>query len=103
MSLSRPTVSRRRDIKAAIAAHNHDDRERLLLPPEAARLLEVMFPRGSVCQRGFWSLVALGFDERALRALLRALTDAGFLTKDEPPRPRGVAATYHLHLPPRQP
>jgi hypothetical protein len=100
MSPSRSTVSRRRDIETAIAAYNADQAARLLLPPEATRLLEVMFPRGSVCQRGFWSLVALGFDERALRALLRALTEAGFLSKDEPPRPRGVAATYHLHLPP---
>ena len=99
MSPSRPTAPRKRDIEAAVAAYNDSDGA-FLLPPEAARLLEVMFPRGSVCQRGFWSLVALGFDERALRALLRALTDAGFLSKDEPPRPRGVAATYHLHLPP---
>ena len=38
-------LSRRREIEAAIAAHNSADRE-TLLPPSAARLLAVMFPRG---------------------------------------------------------
>jgi hypothetical protein len=102
MSGCREAATRRRDIEAAIAAYNADQAARLLLPPEATRLLAVMFPRGSVCQRSFWSLVALGFDARALRPLLWALTDAGFLSKEEPARPRGVVATYRLHLPPVQ-
>jgi hypothetical protein len=89
-------LSRRTEIEAAIAAHNSADRE-TLLPPDAARLLRAMFPRGSVCQRRLEDLVAEGFDKKTLPRLLRSLIDAGFLTKEST---RGFASTYRLHLPP---
>ena len=89
-------MSRRTEIEAAIAAHNSADRE-TLLPPDAARLLRAMFPRGSVCQRRLEDLVAEGFDKKTLPRLLRSLIDAGFLTKEST---RGFASTYRLHLPP---
>jgi hypothetical protein len=89
-------LSRRTEIEAAIAAHNRDDREKLLLPPDAARLLALMFPRGTVYHRSVRSLVAKGFDKTTLRRLLLALIDAGFLSK-EPGQP-GLVGTYHLHL-----
>jgi hypothetical protein len=37
-----------REIEAAIAAYNETDPD-MLLPPEAARLLAVMFPTGDLC------------------------------------------------------
>jgi hypothetical protein len=90
----------KRDIEAAIAAYNATDPE-ALLPPEAARLLAVMFSRGSVCRRSLDDLAAEGIDRRSVSRLLRALVEAGFLSKE-----RGVNRapnTYHLHLPPRRP
>jgi hypothetical protein len=68
-----------------------------LLPPAAARLLAVMFRRGSVCQRSLDDLATGGFDRRSLPKLLRGLVEAGFLSKDRRPR---VPNTYTLHLPP---
>jgi hypothetical protein len=91
-------LPRKRDIEAAIAAYN-DAAQALLLPPEAARLLAAMFSRHSVCQRSLQDLAGEGFDERALRRLLRGLIEAGFLSK-EPPSGR-IPTTYRLHLPPR--
>ena len=76
-------LSRRREIEAAIAAHNSADRE-TLLPPSAARLLTVMFPQDNVCQRRLLELEAEGFDGRTLRRLLQALVDAGFLPTERP-------------------
>jgi hypothetical protein len=93
-------LSRRTEIKAAIAAHNRDDRQKLLLPPDAARLLALMFPRGTVCRRSVPSLAAEGFDRRTLPHLLESLIDVGFLSKE--PGRRGFIGTYYLHLPPRR-
>jgi hypothetical protein len=87
---------RRREIEAAIAAHNDADREPFL-PPEAGRLLAVMFPAGDVCQRRLNDLAAEGFSKRPLRRLLQALVMAGLLSKAGPGRP--VISSYHLHLP----
>ena len=89
-------LSRRREIEAAIAAHNSADNE-TVLPPSAVRLLAVMFPRGDVCQRSLLELEAEGFDRRTLRGLLRALVNAGFLFKERTWGP--VANIYRLHLP----
>ena len=96
-------MPRKRDIEAAVAAHNATDGpKQTLLPPEAASLLFVMFPRRSVCQRRLDDLAAEGFDRRALPRLLRALIDAGFLSKEPSQGP--IIGTYRLHLPPqRQP
>jgi hypothetical protein len=88
---------RRKEIAAAIAAHNAAEGG-TLLPPEAVRLLAVMFRQSSVCQRRQKDLAAEGFN---LRPLLRALIAAGFLSRE---RGRGVGAIniYRLHLPPRR-
>ena len=92
-------MSRRTEIEAAIAAHNRDDREKLLLPPDTARLLALMFPRGTVCRRSVLSLAAEGFNRRTLPRLLGSLVDTGFLSKEQ--GSRRVANTYRLHLPPQ--
>ena len=88
------------DIEAAIAAYNSADPERFVLPPFAAQLLAVMFPRDTVCRCSVTNLATTGgFDRNAVRKLLVSLADAGFLTKEGP---SGTTATYHLHLPPRR-
>ena len=93
-------MPRKRDLEAAIAAHNATDgQKQTLLPPEAARLLTVMFPRRSVCQRRLDDLADEGFDRRSLPRLLRALIDAGFLSKEPSHGP--IISTYRLHLPPQ--
>ena len=92
-------MSRKKDIEAAIAAYNDTDRE-ILLPPEAARLLSVMFGRSSVCQVRLEDLVPEGFDKRTLQKLLRGLDDAGFLSKGRAHHGQGAPLTYYLHLPP---
>ena len=88
----------RRDIEAAVAAYNATDPD-MLLPPEAAQLLTIMFPRGDVCQRSLAHLTAVSGDsmKRGTR-LLRLLVDAGFLSKEE--SLGRVANVYRLHLPP---
>ena len=94
-------MPRIRNIETAIAAYNATDRKTPLLPPEAVRLLGVMFPRDNVCQRSLASLVADGFDRRTAASLVRSLLEAGFLSK-EPGQRSGVALIYRLHLPPRR-
>ena len=94
-------MPRREEIEAAIAAHNNDEREKLLLPPIAACLLAVMFPRDTVFRRSVASLRAEGFDRRTLRRLVEALVETGFLSRDEQRR-RGIVCPYRLHLPPRR-
>jgi hypothetical protein len=93
-------LPRRTEIEAAIAAYNRDDRELLLLPPDAARLLALMFPRGTVCRRSIVSLVQEDFDKGTLRKLLNSLSVAGFVSKEM--SRRGIVVTYRLHLPPRR-
>ena len=88
----------RAEIEAAVAAYNAADREPLL-PPEAMRLLAVMFPSGDVCQRSLADLMAATNDrKRRVERLLRLLMATGFLSKEES---RGrIANLYRLHLPP---
>ena len=93
-------MPRREEIEAAIAAYNDDDRQRLLLPPEAARLLATMFPRVTVYRGTVARLVEEGSNRRTVIRLLDGLVEAGFLSK-EAGRP-GVSGVYHLHLPPRR-
>jgi hypothetical protein len=90
---------RRDDIAAAVAAHNATDPEELL-PPAAARLLIIMFPRSDVCQRSLNDLAAEGIDRRVVSRLLRALVEAGFLSKLS--GQSSATNTYRLHLPPRR-
>jgi hypothetical protein len=93
-------LPRRREIEAAIAAHNRStDPRTLLLPPEAVRLLAVMFPRHTLCRRSVTSLVQERFDRGTLRKLLNSLTAAGFLSKEM--SRRGIVVSYRLHLPPQ--
>jgi hypothetical protein len=94
-------LPRKRDIEAAIAAHNREDREPFL-PPDAVRLLAVMFRRSSVCQRTLDALAAEGFSRRSLPRLLQALVDAGLLARESGPGRPGVIGIYRLHLPPRR-
>ena len=88
-------MPRKREIEAAIATHNEAD-QGTLLPPDAVRLLTVMFPRSDVCQRRLHDLAAEGFDRTALARLLRALIEAGFLSKEQ--TQERSPSTYHLHL-----
>jgi hypothetical protein len=92
-------LPRQEDIRAAIAAHNGDDREPTL-PPEAVRLLAVMFTDADICQRPLDSLVGERFSRRRILRLLDMLVEAGFLTKQS--RVGQGPNTYHLHLPPRR-
>jgi hypothetical protein len=93
-------LPRKRDIEAVIATYNSADWEQFVLPPLAAQLLAVMFPRDTVCQRRMTDLATTGgFDRNAVRKLLAGLVAAGFLTKEGP---SGAVATYYLHLPPRR-
>ena len=86
-------MPRKRDIEAAITAHNATDGpEQMLLPPEAARR--------SLWQGSVGDLVARGFDRRTVRLLLRALIEVGFLSMDQDGR--DMSGTYHLHLPPQR-
>ena len=98
MSPSRPAAPR--DIEAAIADYNSTDR--VALPREAVRLLTVMFPQSTVCQRPLKDLVAEGFDRWPLEKLLRGLVDAGFLSKGPRHQGRYGFTTYTLHLPSRR-
>ena len=94
-------MPRREDIEAAIAAYNSTNQRTVLLPPEAARLLAVMFSQSDVCQRSAADLAAAGLDSRTVRALLRTLIDAGFLSRSAPRR--GYYTVYRLHLTPVPP
>ena len=70
-------MPRRREIEAAIAAYNDADPE-TLLPPDAARLLSVMFRRSSVCQRSVAHLAAEASDTiRLVKRLLRKVFGPG--------------------------
>jgi hypothetical protein len=91
---------KRSEIEAAVTAYNATDPD-LLLPPEAARLLGVMFRRSDVCQRTVDNLAAETTDTvRTVVRLLRLLAATGFLSKEQ--RAGAVANTYRLTLPPRR-
>jgi hypothetical protein len=76
-------LPRKRDIEAAIAAHNRTAPLTRRLPPEAARLLIVMFPRGDVCQRTVASLTAEGFDRARSNGTLLWYAQAGGATRGD--------------------
>jgi hypothetical protein len=92
-------LPRRREIEAAIAAYNAADPD-MLLPPDAGRLLTIMFRRSSVCQRSVAHLAAEAGDMiRTVERLLRSLIEAGFLSKERG-HLVGASYTYRLRLPP---
>ena len=94
--MTRP-LSRRREIEAAIAAHDSADRE-TPLPPNAARLLAVMFPsEDAVPTKRRRPSMRKDLTGRRALLLLRAWSGAGFLSRT----PGGQCPnTYRLHLPP---
>ena len=95
-----PTDPCRRDeIAAAVAAHDAAN-PTARLPRNTTRLLAVMFATEDVCRLSQQALVAEGFG-KSLPGVLRALVEAGFVSKAHPGE-RGLTTTYRLHLPPRQ-
>jgi hypothetical protein len=90
-----PCVSRREVVFAAVDAHNQTHPS-APLPRPAARLLAVMFPDQDVCRLSQQALAADGFG-KALPGLLRALVDAGFVSRE--PGMSRVPDTYRLRLP----
>ena len=92
-----PTDLRRRDdIAAAVAAYDaaHPSAP---LPRHTTRVLAFMFPSDDVCQQSLEAIAGEGFDRTRLRATLRRLIEAGFLSRH---LGSGVVPhTYRLHLP----
>ena len=88
----------RREIEAAIAAYNAADPD-MLLPPDAVRLLTIMFRWSSMCQRSVAHLAAEAGDTVRTVRRLRSLIEAGFLSKE--PASGRDPSTYHLYLPPQ--
>jgi hypothetical protein len=96
-----PTDPHHRDeITAAVAAYNHISPD-APLRRSAARLLAVMFPAGDECRQTGEALAAEGFSREDLKATLRQLVAAGFLSRGQPRGRTPVA--YRLHLPPPPP
>ena len=83
------------DIIAAVEAH-----ARAPLPRNADRLLAVMFHAKDVGQRSLDELAGTGFDRSDVPRMLRALLEAGFLSKQI--STKRASNTYRLHLPPVQ-
>jgi hypothetical protein len=72
-----------------------------MLPPEAGRLLAVMFRGGRVCRRSVAALAREGaFNKAAVDRLLYALTAARFVSKH--PVRQGAVVTYRLLRPSRR-
>jgi hypothetical protein len=92
-------LPRKRDIEAAVAAYNATDRERFVLPPEAARLLTVMFHHNDVWEGRFEDLATERFDRKVAQRLLLVLVETGFLS---PTDGKSIPPAYRLHLPPRR-
>ena len=91
-----PCVASRRDaIFTAVEAHNRAH-PAARLPRPAARLLAVMFATEDVCSLSQQALVAEGFGKKALPKELRALVDAGFVSRQ--PGVARVPDTYRLQL-----
>jgi hypothetical protein len=81
---------------AAVAAYDRTNPD-APLPGGAARLLAAMFASEDVCRRNLSGLERGGFNQGSLLRLMRALTDAGLVSKE-----RGAGTTpntYRLHLP----
>jgi hypothetical protein len=70
---------RREEIAAAVAAYNRAN-PTARLPHSAARLLAVMFAESDICRLSQLDLVTRGFGG-GLSKVLRALVEAGFMTK----------------------
>jgi hypothetical protein len=88
-------ADRREAIIAAIGAHNRAHPQSPL-PRPAARLLGVMFTSDNVCRQSLEALVAEGFTKNAVPGILRALVEAGLLSKQQ--GSARIPNTYRLHL-----
>jgi len=97
--VAHPDQCRRDAITAAVAAHN-DANLSVPLRRSAARLLTVMFPTGDECRQTWEALTAEGFSREDLKATLRQLVAAGFLSRGQSKGRTPVP--YRLHLPPRR-
>jgi hypothetical protein len=90
-----PCASRREAIFAAVEAHNRTY-PASPLPRPAARLLAVIFDTEDVCCLSQETLKAQGFG-KALPGLLRALVDAGIVSRQA--GASRIPDTYRLRLP----
>ena len=90
-------VDRREAIFAAVEAYNRAHPQ-APLHRTAARLLRVMFTTDDVCQQSLEALAAEGFDRKTVPAVLRALVDAGLLSKEV--GSSRIPNTYRLRLSP---
>jgi hypothetical protein len=82
----------------AVEAYNHAH-PTTTLPRPAARLLGVMFADSDVCRQSLDALAARGFNRDNLPRTLRALVEAGLLSKEQ--GGGHSANSYRLHLPPK--
>ena len=89
-----PVASRRDAIIAAVEAHNRAH-PAARLPRPAALLLVVMFDTEDVCCVSQETLRTRGFG-RALPKVLRALVEAGFVSRE--PGTSRIPDTYRLQL-----
>jgi len=90
-------ANRREAIIVAVEAYNRAHPQ-TPLHRTAARLLRVMFITDDVCRQSLEALAAEGFDRKTVPAVLRALVEAGLLSKDV--GSSRVPDTYRLHLSP---
>jgi hypothetical protein len=90
-------ADRRVAITAAVEAYNHA-RPQAPLPRPAGRLLGVMFSHDDVCRQSLEALAAQGFNRKTVPEVLRALVEAGLLSKQE--GTSRIPNAYRLHLSP---
>jgi hypothetical protein len=94
-------ADRRGAIFAAVEAYNHAHPQ-APLPRPAGRLLGVMFRSDDVCQQSLEALEAEGFARKTVIAVLRALIEAGLVSRQV--GTSRIPDTYRLHLsPPGEP
>ena|SRR5215469_14294613 len=86
----RASLSRRREIEAAVGAYEQAN-PLAPLPRNAPRLLHVMFPVEDMCLLSLDDLAADGFDRPSLPTLLQRLVFAGLLTRHR------VAVAPHVY------
>jgi len=91
-----PSVASRRDaFIAAVETHNRAH-PTARLPRPTARLLAVMFAAEDVCCMSQEAMAAEGFSRKTLPGRLRALVEAGFVSRE--PGTSRIPDTYRLQL-----
>jgi hypothetical protein len=77
-----PAMSARRDVFAAVAAHNRSHKR---LPNSATRLLEAMFASADICQQSIETLEDVAsLSRKTVQTTLRALLEVGIIAKEDP-------------------